>query len=706
MTSTDKIINTYPLFEKGSPSALYQQINNFSVNYTEGLLISVMHLEIDDSFSESIDTYKKLQKKLQKRERTIRHAFQFQIEKLFSDFKTVRKTRLHANRASDWLALGLTGQNASKVRLSIENTSDHLNTRFDRQLQNINERLKTLVHRSDTTRKENPLTPENLCNAFLTCIEALSFTSKQLCQLIDLYERVLSLFLEDFYRQLDLGMYYLDILPELTDPSLFKPKPVTETSKEIIPLFKDEIVANPQLEARSISSDKSSGKAASPAPPEEKRALSVVREVKPIPEKEEKKSPLDLHMEELFRLTSTGTLDYAVVFASFLHSTKSIFSHREQSEVFRFLNFYTHLLDNPKISDAMKIQLSRLSQPLVKLVQFDPFFFRSSTHPVNDFLQSIIDYEIRYAKISPPAALLSGLLDKFLAVNDITLDDFSSIIEDFENLKNSETTKLRERKQTTQQQENKIKKRVLDLINEITESLLVDQEVAEFFYNDWQLLLIQVASKIGVGSQPFEQAVEIAQLLAWSLNEKREDNPEFARHNFTTILKAIDKGLNALNFSSSHRTRVRKLLVQEFKKVSHPETQIVVSSSKPVKSSPSLYEFGDAMNRIRLNLPGTVQNTVLDDEALKNFLDSLQFGSWVEIKEDKKGRFKRGKLKWKAQDNSRFLFIDQRGHKVNESNLEQLKHIFADDMIRVLSSPSSFSSSRKRLGHGYHDYLK
>ena len=33
-------LNSYPQFEKGSLSAQYQQIINYCVNYTEGLLIS------------------------------------------------------------------------------------------------------------------------------------------------------------------------------------------------------------------------------------------------------------------------------------------------------------------------------------------------------------------------------------------------------------------------------------------------------------------------------------------------------------------------------------------------------------------------------------------------------------------------------------------------------------------------------------------
>lgn len=711
----------FPLFTKGSPSAQYQQISNFCVNYTEGLLISLMHLEIDDDFDESPETYKKLQKQLQHRERTIRHAFQFQIEKLFSDFKTLRRTRLHANRASDWLTLGLTGQNASIVRASVEKSSEHLSAIYEKQLATINERLKTLVHRTDSTHAENPLTPENLCNAFLSCIEALTFTSKQLSQLIGLYDRVLGLFLADFYRQLDLGMYYLDILPELTDPVLFRENSATEKPPEIFtPDQEAEHVIDDSVEDTLIKLD--------PEIPEFEDFLSITDQVESESEAEPEIAPeigpeiepeandqpplikpansqeLETQLQEFLALTCAGSLDYALLFASFLHSSKGLFQSKQRSEVFRFLNFFTHLLDNPRLSNSLKIQLSRISEPLLRLVLVDPFFFRSSNHPVNDFLLSIIDFEIRYGSKQSTAELLSPFFDSLLELPKVTLDDFLQIINQFEALKHSVATQIIELRRDDKREQQRITQEVLELINQLTETLLVEPEVLAFFYEDWQLLLLQIARKIGQKSTPFIQAVEITRMLAWSLDKNHEENPEYSRFSFTSLLKAIDKGLISLNYPSQHRNRIRKLLVREFKKIQPRKRTAVSAPKKLLTSFNSFNEFSDTINRFSLNLTDISHMQLAEDAALSEFLNSLQYGSWVEIKEDRKGRFKRGKLKWKAQDNSRFIFIDQRGHKLNESTLDQLKQYFVDDMIKVLSSPTPFSSKPPLLGHGYTDF--
>ncbi len=699
MNNTTK---AYPLFTKGSPSAQYQQISNFCVNYTEGLLISLMHLEIDEEFGESPEAYKKLQKKLQQRERTIRHAFQFQIEKLFSDFKTLRKTRLHANRSSDWLTLGLTGQNASIVRASIEKSSENLNAIYEKPLATINERLKTLVHRTDSTHSENPVTPENLCNAFLSCIEALTFTSKQLSQLIGLYDRVLSLFLADLYQQLDLGMYYLDILPELTDPEIFRENSATEKPPEIFSPDTDADHSDNQTVQETAASavEEKPEAEITPETPDQDEPVSDLSDVIHLVSTENP-NELEIKLEEFLSLTSQGSLDYSLLFASFLHSTKSLFESRQRNEVFRFLNFFTHLLDNPRLSQALKIQLSRLSEPLLRLVLVDPFFFRSSNHPVNDFLLSIIDYEIRYGATHSTADLISPLFDQLLQSDRVTLDDFLHIIRDFDDLKDSETTRIHEKKHEDKQEQQKIKQEVLDLVNQITEKLLVEPEVLGFFYDDWQLLLLQIASKIGQKSTSFIQAVEIARMLAWSLDENHEDNPEYSRYSFASLLKAIDKGLISLNFSAEHRNRKRKLLVREFRKIQAAKAPVIAKSKKSLNSFNSFEQFNDTITQFSINLSDLTHVKPIEDAALADFLNSLQYGSWVEIREDRKSRFKRGKLKWKSQDNSRFIFIDQRGHKINESTLDQLKQYYADDMIKVLSKPTPFSSKRPTLGHGY-----
>ncbi len=234
----------YPRFEHGSPSAQYQQISNFSVNYLEGLLVNLIHMELPDNrLEKDSEVYVDLQQRLHQRERTVRHAFQFQIEKRFSEFRLIRRSRLNANRSSDWQSLGLAGQNPSRVLSRIEDISEKYTKQFEPRLDTLTQRLKLLVHRSDQSKDDNPLSPENLCNAFLSSVDALKLTGLQTCQLFELFDFILESQLDNFYIQIDLGMYYLDILPELTDPELFAPP--SEETLEMEPVKVEQAAEEP-----------------------------------------------------------------------------------------------------------------------------------------------------------------------------------------------------------------------------------------------------------------------------------------------------------------------------------------------------------------------------------------------------------------------------------------------------------------------------
>jgi hypothetical protein len=80
-------------------------------------------------------------------------------------------------------------------------------------------------------------------------------------------------------------------------------------------------------------------------------------------------------------------------------------------------------------------------------------------------------------------------------------------------------------------------------------------------------------------------------------------------------------------------------------------------------------------------------------------------GSWVEIKIPGQRGIKRAKLKWKSSDNQKFLFVDQRGHKIKEAKILEVEEELANGSIKVLSTPSFSGGRQNRLGHGFNSYF-
>ena len=651
-------LEQFPRFEKGSPSSEYQQIINFCANYLEGMLVGLMHQEVDDEPIENPQQLKQLQQRMLARERTIRHAFQFQIEKYFADFKSISRTRLRINRSDNSQILGLSNHKAAQIYPVLQTLSQQHQHAHDSQLNNSSTRLKKLVHRSDGNSDDNPISPLNLFNAFQASIDALGLSVQKNLALLRLFDFTLQNQLENFYQQIDLGFYYLDILPELTDPSLFVTPEVEKPQPEKV------------LESAEKIGESDAGAGAEPT-----EATAIAPEISALHLQREKKQQSKQALRKIidrFKFdTENGTLHYERLFADVTRDLKPHLADKQRSDVDRFATFFTSLLNNALVSTPLKTQLSRLSCPLLQLVLIDPFFFRSSAHPVNDFLHSIIDFELRFKHQGNSLLYLSRIINDLLGFEQPALSDYQPLIERYETFKAKEDQRLTDIREAREHQQRQLKKQLLEMINDITAELLVEQETMQFFYDDWQLHLLQLANESGLSSKKFRTAIDQARMLSWMLDENKSgDHPDFAGTSFKTLLKEIDKSLGALNFSGEHRTRIRKQLVHEFKQANRqPSFTFIPSAAASTRS---------------VQLAHDSTQPISPEDFARMQTPTLQRGDWVEIRKSRQQKPQRAKLQWVSSDKQQFVFINQSGHKTHECNLLQLQSQLANGLITAL----------------------
>ena len=665
------VIQPFPRFDKGSPSSEYQQIVNFCVNYLEGMLVGLIHMDIPTEIEQYAKNIQPLQQRLISRERTVRHAFQFQIEKYFSDFKSISRSRLSVNYSSQSSTVGLSDHKAAQIRDILDSISSKHRLNHKNQIQNTARRLKTLVHRSDENNDDNPISPLNLSKAFLASIETLNLTALKYRHLFRLFDHTLDHQLGIFYNQIDLGLYHLDILVELTDTALFLPpetEDIAETSSE------DEIdINNPVNEPAEKEPEPTAEIEPEISEKVQDNVTSIQNHIDKI---KENQLAIENSIKEFKLSTENGTVDFVALFSQLQQTLILLLDEKQVADIHKFAHYFTSLLNNSLLSTPLKTQLSRLSCPLLEMVLIDPFFFRSSSHPVNDFLQSIIDFELRYKHQGESLAILASLIDSLLKIEKPALSDYQPLIKSYEDFKELEQVRLDKIKEEKLEQEDKLKQDLLQLINEVTEELEVEQETMQFFYNDWQLLLLHLASKQGQDSGEFKNSVNLAKILCWFLNKnKTGEHPRFESISFKSLLTSIEIGLVTLNYSSEHRHRVRKLLITEYKKAN--EKPAFEFNTRPSTSNKS--------NSSHLKLAhGSHQTT---DDDLNAMAKNLSIGDWFEIKIAKK-QVDRAKLKWKATDSSQFVFMDQRGRKIKECDLEELIEDLSSGDIKLLKRPS------------------
>ncbi len=667
-------LKQYPRFEKGSPSSEYQQIINFCTNYLEGLLISLIHQEIDVESFDNAQQLESLQQRMSKRERTLRHAFQFQIEKSFADFKTISRPRLRLNHAGDYDMAGLSSHKAAQIQPAISQIALQHQQRHQTALANSAIRLKKLVHRSDRSDEDNPISPIKLCNAFQACIDTLNLPLNKNLLLLQLFDSTLENQLENFYQQIDLGLYYLDILPELTDPALFVAPPVENDE-----LQQPTLDTMPETAADGIATAET---IVSATPDEgDENTASDAADFASLHQQREKNQPPEQLIEEIiddFKFnTENGTLNFERQFGAMTHQLLPLLPAKQQSDVERFASFYTSLLNNSLLSTPLKTQLSRLSSPLLQLVLVDPFFFRSSAHPVNDFLQSIIDFELRFKHHGASLLFLSRIIDELLQVERPALCDYQPLIERYETFKAQEDERLTRLRLQHEQEQEQLKQALLQLINEITANLVVEQETLQFFYDDWQLYLLKLANESGMDSSAFEQALEQARILSWMLDERLNDeHPDHPEVSFKTLLREIDQQLDAMNFSGEHRNRIRKQLVREYKNANQRVDLTFIPSAS-----------GDSLKQNITVLSHDSTQPVFPQDLSANGGHTLKRGDWVEIQMLNLSNRTRAKLHTISDYPSSYVFVDRRGYRIYQCDQSELEAALTSGKIRRLQKP-------------------
>ena len=638
----------FPKFIKGSPSSEFQQIINFCVNYMDGLLVNLMHMEIPAELSTHHDSISTLQKQLKSRERTVRHTFQFQFEKYFADFKSSRRTRIRSHHPRDMLIHGLTGQKASRIHELIENLSSKHQVLHNTQLDNTGRRLKTLVHRSDEIKDDNPLSPLKICQAFVASIETFNISSQKNRDLFLLLDYNLQHQLGNFYNQVDLGLYNLGILAELTDMALFE-APAKKLDLHVEP---EATVTTEQSVAESATDSSLSDE-------------SVTNE---------EDTELKLAFSQLRQETSPGTLQISPAFENFTTQVDALLEPDQLKTIHNLLYFYRNLLTNSRFCEPLRFQLSRLSALLVELALVEQNFYKNEDHPVNNLIISIVDFELRYEHKGEILLVLSRLINDLLEQKTpVTEDDYQPLIEGYESFKSAEVKRLTKIKQA-RLKEAALQQQLLEQVNEITSELLVDIETMQFFYEDWQLYLLHLAQTTGIDSIEFNHAVETARLLAWSLDEtKNGQHPDHPETTFKSLLETVEKGLVELNYSAEHRHRTRKQLIKEFKKANKQQSFTILSTVSKGQAS------------IKTPLLTINPSTSFQAKASPQLdPDSIRIGDWLEFRATNRKDYTRAKLKWKASDNNSFIFIDQRGHKVKQLNLDELQQNLAAGEIKLM----------------------
>jgi len=214
---------------------------------------------------------------------------------------------------------------------------------------------------------------------------------------------------------------------------------------------------------------------------------------------------------------------------------------------------FDQLFDDPKVPNGVKGLIGRLQIPMLKVAIADKTFFSTKTHPARRLLDALGEIAMRlpadFSAASPLFESIQAILQELVDTFQDNLEIFTTVREQLHALIEEEDRKIEEESHSAARQAEEMENLALaktvaqnEIRKRVETNLLLPPPVREFLAQQWLKLLLIVHVKEGVESQAWKDALETMDQLIWSVGSMPavED-----RRKLASVLPALIKQLTA-----------------------------------------------------------------------------------------------------------------------------------------------------------------
>ena len=381
---------------------------------------------------------------------------------------------------------------------------------------------------------------------------------------------------------------------------------------------------------------------------------------------------------------------------------------------------FDFILEDRNVPDPVKGLIARLQIPVVKVAIIEKSFFGRKNHPVRLLLNALAQAGIGldtaddvtetpvFQKIESVVVRILDEFDQNVRLFSDLLDEFMVFME-----KESHRSRIAEERtrQVTQSKEqlHLAKRKIAYEIATRMESKGTPSAVRSFLYNIWKDVLVLAYLRRDKQPADWENALIVMDTLIWSVMPPADATTRNAIvQAIPRLLKSIRAGLESISLDpQSVATALKDLENCHVMRLSKP----LQGSANPGDDLPEAEEadgnaveirdpeLAKAISEMRTNLPDIENFTVtdlarpLDETVIDGRIEgveeeiilkarNLPVGQWVEFDEGKKRI--RGKLSWKSQVTSTYVFVNRKGAKVLDIALSDLAKRLDSDAARVI----------------------
>ena len=628
---------------------------------TEMLVRMIGSAEDYHSWSLSDQDGARIIKLIKHKQRIICSSFSFQFNKHFAEFKSDTESQEREKGARDWQIIGL-GVNGTAETDVLQDITARYSDAFKEFDQAIVKRLQACIKRPRASIYENPLQVKRLCESFQYAIDALNM---EVNYKIALYH----LFADRFVEAL--GPLYKCIDQALIDYGMLTDIPPA------------------RIQLRDID--------------------GLSESEPPLTMKLDQSACLLILLQGYKEKSRSQSNQYDNLFPELKHKFASSGLDEYDEQIDQLNLMFKLIFEDEDLPSPVKQQLARLQiYVFITAIQEDGFLRRSS-NPARRLLDCIISSEVEIAK--GDNAEFSGIqfirehIDSLASREFITVESYAEMLEEYRTyLRENEITIRRDRRLEATA---KVLPLVKSRLSEIAQPLRIQGTSIILFEKVWLPLMVQIALQQGMDSDPWHKTISMVKKQVWSLIPKSTlQEQEELRLALPNVAHSLHRAMRSLKLAEALQQSLRDYFKLEQQNVVESTARNIVEAKRRTRSLSAqsfdnmedTTEFDAMMQTGVFQIPPDMLvafNAVKPVKPKKiDQVSALSVGDWINIRQD--GLKLLGKVAWKSEDASLFIFVDRDGKRICEVDAQKLAEQFEAGEVS-LTDGSSADSEKTRF---------
>ncbi len=240
---------------------------------------------------------------------------------------------------------------------------------------------------------------------------------------------------------------------------------------------------------------------------------------------------------------------------------------------------------------------------------------------------------------------------------------------------------------------------VKERLSDITQPLRMLETPMILFEKVWMPLLVQIALQKGMDSDPWHKTIAIVQKQVWSLIPKHDaDEQAELLEVLPTIAHSLHRAMRSLKLAEPLQQSLRDFLKLEQQNVTEQTARNIIEKKRKTRSlsaqsfdsSDDNTEFDELMESGMFQLPPDMADafkTSKPKAAVKlDQVGGLSIGDWIYFGQGKDKTL--GKLAWKSEDSTLFIFVDRDGKRICEIDASDLATQFESGEVSLSGNDS------------------